>query len=339
MKVFLDDERPAPPGWRRVMWPDEAIALLDSDAVTDLSLDHDLGDDGRGTGYDVLEWIEEAVATREFLPPKITVHSANPAARARMEAGITAIERLARERTARLATLASLSSVELVRRALDSRGEFKDILALLAERPADEAAAAFVVEAHAAGAAPPWWAAVLLGRLRVPSTYPQVREILVAGPGALAEAYAACAMARIAPERARHDLLELLEHGATRRVREGAAAGLAFLGDLELAPVVLAAWRRQRILRDCAAETLALLGVPAGEVHGLLRSDDPSDRALAVRIVGDALNNPALGVTDLELARAARDALAREPLDFEPSRRQCLLDRLDALLGDEASSH
>lgn len=58
MKVFLDDERPAPVGWVRVCWHDEVIGLLKAGTVTELSLDHDLGDDTRGTGYSVLEWIE-----------------------------------------------------------------------------------------------------------------------------------------------------------------------------------------------------------------------------------------------------------------------------------------
>jgi hypothetical protein len=31
--------------------------------VQELSLDHDLGDDARGTGYDVILWIEEAVVS------------------------------------------------------------------------------------------------------------------------------------------------------------------------------------------------------------------------------------------------------------------------------------
>ena len=51
MKVWLDDERGAPEGWMRVRWPDEAIALLKTGQVTHLSLDHDLGDDVRGTVY------------------------------------------------------------------------------------------------------------------------------------------------------------------------------------------------------------------------------------------------------------------------------------------------
>ena len=96
MRVFLDDERATPDGWVRVFWPDEAIALLEAGGVTELSLDHDLGDDERGTGYDVVLWVEEAVATRRFVPPRIAVHSANSSARIKMEAGIAAIERLAR---------------------------------------------------------------------------------------------------------------------------------------------------------------------------------------------------------------------------------------------------
>jgi hypothetical protein len=95
MKVYLDDERTTPQGWHRVYWPDEAIALLESGEVTDISLDHDLGDDERGTGYDVVLWIEEATALRGFTPPNMSVHSANSSARMKMESGIAAIARLA----------------------------------------------------------------------------------------------------------------------------------------------------------------------------------------------------------------------------------------------------
>jgi hypothetical protein len=94
LKVYLDDTRPTPNGWRRVYWPDEAIALLQSGQVEEISLDHDLGDDARGTGYDVLLWIEEAVVTEGFRPPKVKIHTDNPAARMRMEAAVRSIENL-----------------------------------------------------------------------------------------------------------------------------------------------------------------------------------------------------------------------------------------------------
>lgn len=51
-------------------------------------------DDERGTGYDVVLWVEEAVATRGLAPPRIVVHSANSSARQKMELGIQSIERL-----------------------------------------------------------------------------------------------------------------------------------------------------------------------------------------------------------------------------------------------------
>lgn len=98
MKVYLDDERPTPEGWVRAWWPEEAVQLLQTGRVTDISLDHDLGDDAHGTGYDVIVWLEEAVALRGFVPPNIIVHSANPAGRHKMNRGIESIQRFLRER-------------------------------------------------------------------------------------------------------------------------------------------------------------------------------------------------------------------------------------------------
>jgi hypothetical protein len=72
MKVYLDDERATPEGWTRVYWPSEAVELLKSGRVTEISLDHDLGNDERGTGYDVVLWIEEQVVLHGFVPPKMS---------------------------------------------------------------------------------------------------------------------------------------------------------------------------------------------------------------------------------------------------------------------------
>jgi hypothetical protein len=82
VKVWFDDRRPRPDeSWVWLRTPDELIETLKTGGVEQLSLDHDLGlvADGReSTGYDVLLWIEEQVATQGFDPPSlITVHSAN----------------------------------------------------------------------------------------------------------------------------------------------------------------------------------------------------------------------------------------------------------------------
>jgi hypothetical protein len=100
MKVWLDDVRSAPRGWRRARRPEEAIALLETGKVTEISLDHDLGivrADREATGYDVLLWLEQQFAENpEALPlPVIHVHSANAAVYTRMEQAIASIRRLA----------------------------------------------------------------------------------------------------------------------------------------------------------------------------------------------------------------------------------------------------
>lgn len=95
MKLFLDDVRECPEGWVLVKTAPEAIARLAAGEVTHLSLDHDLGDDDvAGTGYDVAAWIEEAVATRGFVPPmEISIHSANAVGRQRIAAALRSIAR------------------------------------------------------------------------------------------------------------------------------------------------------------------------------------------------------------------------------------------------------
>ncbi|GJA79432.1 cyclic-phosphate processing receiver domain-containing protein [Aeromonas caviae] len=36
VKLYLDDERETPAGWIRVFWPDEAIAWLKTEMVTEM---------------------------------------------------------------------------------------------------------------------------------------------------------------------------------------------------------------------------------------------------------------------------------------------------------------
>ena len=99
MKVWLDDLREAPPGWVRVRTPEVAIGLLETGDVTEISLDHDLGlvdGERERTGYDVLLWLEREVAEGRwvFPLPQISVHSANPVGRKRMEQAIASIRRM-----------------------------------------------------------------------------------------------------------------------------------------------------------------------------------------------------------------------------------------------------
>jgi hypothetical protein len=78
-----------------VTTPSAAIALLQSGDVDLIRFDHDLGYDGEKelTGYQVLLWVEEAIALRDFNPPEMFVHSANPPGHERLLRGIEAIKR------------------------------------------------------------------------------------------------------------------------------------------------------------------------------------------------------------------------------------------------------
>lgn len=93
MKIWLDDIRIAPPNWVHCCWPDEVIRLFETENVTEISLDHDLGDSSI-TGYTVLLWLEEEVFNSRIIPPLMHVHSANPVAKIKMLSAIDRINRL-----------------------------------------------------------------------------------------------------------------------------------------------------------------------------------------------------------------------------------------------------
>ena len=93
MKLYVDDIRIAPEGWVQAWDAKEAIEQLSTLTVTDLSLDHDLGDPGEDTGYDIMKWIEVRVHHDGFPLPAIKFHTSNPAGRANMQAAYDSIRR------------------------------------------------------------------------------------------------------------------------------------------------------------------------------------------------------------------------------------------------------
>lgn len=89
MKIWLDDVRPKPPDFD--IWVKDAtraIQLLTVGGVTEISLDHDLGDETALTGYDVAKHIEDGAYHGRIAPLTIAVHSANPVGRKNIEACI-----------------------------------------------------------------------------------------------------------------------------------------------------------------------------------------------------------------------------------------------------------
>ena len=84
MKIWLDDERPAPDdGWSLAKTSKQAIKSIQfglgySAILEEVSLDHDLG--GEDTGFKVLDWMIE----NHVWPKVLTIHTSNRPARERM---------------------------------------------------------------------------------------------------------------------------------------------------------------------------------------------------------------------------------------------------------------
>lgn len=105
VKLWHDDVRPAPMGWVWVQNNTDAKAVLSSCDVTEISMDHDLGATPHGeagimargwdedNGYRLALWMVET----GNVPPKITIHSWNPAGAKRMASVFTQAARMVDE--------------------------------------------------------------------------------------------------------------------------------------------------------------------------------------------------------------------------------------------------
>lgn len=93
MKIWLDDKRKMPDefdkhaknAWEAIRYLDEAAANDDLELI---SLDHDLGDEDEGTGYDVACHIEQCAIEGKMKEFEIRIHTQNPVGRAKMQIAI-----------------------------------------------------------------------------------------------------------------------------------------------------------------------------------------------------------------------------------------------------------
>lgn len=95
ISIYLDDKRTTPNGYVRTFWPSQVEVLLFEfyGDIEEVSLDHDLGNDDIGTGYDVVCHIEEKVYfNRDYKTPIIKAHTDNASAKEKMLRGIKQIE-------------------------------------------------------------------------------------------------------------------------------------------------------------------------------------------------------------------------------------------------------
>lgn len=100
MRIFLDDIRMPPEGRFDliiVRTADEAIRLLDTNKVTYVTFDHDLGHNVP-TGYDVAKHIEKQCYFGAMKCPDWDIHSANPVGRENIQWAMIAAETFSKPR-------------------------------------------------------------------------------------------------------------------------------------------------------------------------------------------------------------------------------------------------
>ena len=85
INIFMDDMRYPPEGFTLAKDAIECRLLLLSNEVNILSLDHDLGDVDKETGYDLCKWLVSAGQYEpDIYPKEIYLHTANGVGRDNM---------------------------------------------------------------------------------------------------------------------------------------------------------------------------------------------------------------------------------------------------------------
>lgn len=82
VKLYVDDVRTPPAGWRLARTVAEAQAVLETETVDEVSLDYYIGDGEGGTFMPVAETIAALPEARR--PRRVRLHSASDAGAARM---------------------------------------------------------------------------------------------------------------------------------------------------------------------------------------------------------------------------------------------------------------
>lgn len=75
MRLFVDDLRPAPEGWRLARTVEEAVALLANEAVEELSLDYMIGHIPGATFAPVARFV--AALPSERRPRRVRLHTSS----------------------------------------------------------------------------------------------------------------------------------------------------------------------------------------------------------------------------------------------------------------------
>ncbi len=222
-------------------------------------------------------------------------------------------------------SLVGKSPLELVQLAVERGVSFKLVGAHLGGEEPSRDASLWLVRAYEAGTAKPWMTAYLLGQARHADGYATIKEILLAAPGSSAESYAGPAMARIDPVRAFADLASIVQEGATRLIREGAAYGIGTIGGKDAVACLVAALRARRISELHTSGILADILEEEADLRDLLRDEETRIAKTGLLVLEHrARRDPLAPLPTPETILLARSALERAKTS--PATRRVLHD-------------
>jgi len=246
-----------------------------------------------------------------------------------------------------LHSLAGMDALDLVKAAVSERASFKFVARELEKRPPSKAAAEEIIDAYRRGDAPPWLAALLLGRCRDKVGYTTVREILLSAPRQLAESYAGVALAEIGGDQALDDLKQLMFDAPDRKSREGAAFGLRALSSSKAASAIFEAVLAGKIRWETGAWILSGKFADENLLLKLLQSGDKYRVRIATEIVCCSILNPTKDLPEemapfvnrpsIELVRALGQVLSDSQMTMAPNKRTRLRDWLNRVSCEESS--
>ena len=94
-KLYLDDIRiPKNKGWVIVRSYNEFVDWIEKNGLpSEISFDHDLGEDNTKTGYDAAKWLGQYCWDNGLPIPNWNVHSANPVGKENIEGYLNNIKK------------------------------------------------------------------------------------------------------------------------------------------------------------------------------------------------------------------------------------------------------
>ena len=228
-------------------------------------------------------------------------------------------------------SLAEMDAVALVDAAIEDRTRFKKIGMELDAMQPDEHAAQKLIAAFRRHRCEAWLTAYLLGCVGHRVGYETAKSILLSNAGSSSESYAGVAMAKMLGVAAYDDLREIVFGDHHRKIRQGAAYGMADTSSSRLLDDLLAALDEQRLSRKDVSWHAARCNPTDDWLLDLISSNSVQHQKLACATIELMVSPNSTHRTPGHLvASSVQKLLNDQSFSINPKRRDNLLEWINA---------